>query len=665
MPGSQIRCPVGAEQAWIVPRVLRISDKDAKHTFHNFDKKHVGYFTHKDVRRVFKGGGDHYKEFVARFDANNDGNVDWEEFRDTLDEFVQEKGELNIFERIYIIFSEPSSCMVAKIISITIMTLIIISTTSFVLETMPSTKVRKSSRECCETYTSHATDEYVSALTNSSSTCPCMPISDPTFMVVETICISVFTIEYLSRLFTAWAARFGNDFEIVLDIVKTHEDPPFLTQCATRTWSFVTNTMNLIDLFAILPYYIDLVDTGDGFALGFLRVLRLARVFRIFKMGKYNKGMQLFSKVMVNSSPALRLLSFFSLIGMIVFGALVFAFEQGEWAVTEEHPEGAFLRPDVNGDLKPSPFKSIPSCFWWVIVTQTTVGYGDSYPTTEPGKVVGSICMVSGVLVLALPITIIGANFANEYAKIQAEEAQERAKRIAQEGQANGDESLDGAEGSQSAALLSPGLAGISFRPADIIDYIRAALPGGKPGAKTEPQDEKQGGGDSAADKIRINGYMEPDASDLINGEVPADSQTTVDVISYSGGLEAAETGGEEGDDGVEVIRQRLRQGMARSEANIIGVVRAFVDSDRLPPVVGESILHEISAIMAKLDDEEFVAIDPDEVHAMLELSWHWIKRCEKDPTVVFRESHKQVLVRNLWEFAYSTIQEVDEDDIE
>ena len=137
-------------------------------------------------------------------------------------------------------------------------------------------------------------------------------------------------------------------------------------------------------------------------------------------------------------------------------------------------------------------------------------------------------------------------------------------------------------------------------------------------------------------------------------------------MISYSGGLEAAEAGGEDGEDeGVEVIRQRLQATMARSEANIIGLVRTFVDSDRLPPAVGESILHEIAAIMAKLDDEEFTAIDPDEVHAMLELSWHWIKRCEKDPTVVFRESHKQILVRNLWEFAYSTIQEVDEDDIE
>merc|ERR1719197_196891 len=106
---------------------------------------------------------------------------------------------------------------------------------------------------------------------------------------------------------------------------------------------------------------------------------------------------------------------------------MIFFCEQGVWMITEAYPKGEYLRPDSSGSqFEPSPFTSIPSCFWWVIVTQTTVGYGDQYPTSELGKVVGSICMVSGILVLALPITIIGANFANEYAKVQADEAREK-----------------------------------------------------------------------------------------------------------------------------------------------------------------------------------------------------------------------------------------------
>lgn len=62
-----------------------------------------------------------------------------------------------------------------------------------------------------------------------------------------------------------------------------------------------------------------------------------------------------------------------------------------------------------------SPYESIPAAFWWCIVTITTTGYGDVTPTQWYGKALAMVAMLSGILVLALPITIIGANFAAAY----------------------------------------------------------------------------------------------------------------------------------------------------------------------------------------------------------------------------------------------------------
>ena len=66
-----------------------------------------------------------------------------------------------------------------------------------------------------------------------------------------------------------------------------------------------------------------------------------------------------------------------------------------------------------------SPFNSIPASFWWVLVTATTVGYGDMYPTSFEGKMIATLTMMVGVLALALPVSVIGANFADIYGKKQ------------------------------------------------------------------------------------------------------------------------------------------------------------------------------------------------------------------------------------------------------
>ena len=60
-------------------------------------------------------------------------------------------------------------------------------------------------------------------------------------------------------------------------------------------------------------------------------------------------------------------------------------------------------------------YRSIPAAFWWAIVTMTTVGYGDGYPMTSEGRTLAVFAMLGGILIIAMPITVIGDNFSKAY----------------------------------------------------------------------------------------------------------------------------------------------------------------------------------------------------------------------------------------------------------
>lgn len=172
--------------------------------------------------------------------------------------------------------------------------------------------------------------------------------------------------------------------------------------------------MNVIDVVAIVPFYIELA-TSSGSSVAIVRVLRLARMLRIFKASKYNEGTKLLSQTIWRSLPALSLLFFFTALGVVLFGSLIYFMEGGKYEVTAEFPDGAYLRNDLVGVSEVTPYTSIPVSCYWVIVTATTVGFGDLYPTSGGGRLVACVCMYIGLLVLALPITVVGSNFTMVY----------------------------------------------------------------------------------------------------------------------------------------------------------------------------------------------------------------------------------------------------------
>ena len=113
---------------------------------------------------------------------------------------------------------------------------------------------------------------------------------------------------------------------------------------------------------------------------------------------------------MKNSYKELGLLVLFISIAGLLFSSLCYFIEREE---------------------EKTKYTSIPNAFYWVVITMTTVGYGDMAPTTGLGKLIGTLCAISGVLVMSLPIPIITENFEKFYKEQnKKEKAAKRKKRL-------------------------------------------------------------------------------------------------------------------------------------------------------------------------------------------------------------------------------------------
>jgi len=168
--------------------------------------------------------------------------------------------------------------------------------------------------------------------------------------------------------------------------------------CPTKR-SFIRDVVNLFDIVAVLPFYgfliLQLSAPQERYCesirkSGVYIILRLLRVLRIFKLAKHSRGLRVLGRTIRTSLHELWVFTFFLLVGTVIYSAFVYHAESGE------------PRAQIT---------SIPAGFWWAIITLTTVGYGDVTPIGIWGRLVGTLCVITGVLTVALPVPIIVANF--------------------------------------------------------------------------------------------------------------------------------------------------------------------------------------------------------------------------------------------------------------
>ena len=194
------------------------------------------------------------------------------------------------------------------------------------------------------------------------------------FHIFDVVSVIIFTVEYLLRV---WSIN---------------HDPRYAHSLHGRI-RYMLSTNGLIDLLAILPFY---VHVFVGFDLRILRIFRLLRFLRLFRLTAYMKSAQMVKNVFRTRANELKLSLVLIMFFIIMASCLLYFAEH-------------LAQPKI--------FSSIPATIWWAVVTATSVGYGDMVPITPLGKILSGLVSLSGLAVFALPAGIITAGFLEEIRK--------------------------------------------------------------------------------------------------------------------------------------------------------------------------------------------------------------------------------------------------------
>ena len=195
-------------------------------------------------------------------------------------------------------------------------------------------------------------------------------------VAIEAVTVAFFAVDYALRLWTA---------------------PEFFPKLSSfrSVWKYVFSLTGIVDLLSFLPYYLPIFFPAGA---AVFRIFRVVRIFRLFQINAYYSAMNVITEVLRSRRQQLASSVFIILVLMLASSLCMYSLEH---------------------EAQPEVFSNAFSGIWWAVSTLLTVGYGDIYPITIPGKIVSIFITFLGVGMVAIPTGIISAGFVDQFSRIK------------------------------------------------------------------------------------------------------------------------------------------------------------------------------------------------------------------------------------------------------